>query len=99
MFREVAGSASRPIKLPPALMSAISSVYSGALSRFFPNIPQRLTPGSIRILQLHRHADTTRARTELGWRPSTIAEAVRDAYEFFAREGMIPRERLVAVPA
>ncbi|MBX7078344.1 MAG: NAD-dependent epimerase/dehydratase family protein [Nannocystaceae bacterium] len=95
MWREVVGPRSRPVRLPAGLLSAVSSVYSGALSRFFPNVPQRLTPGSIRILTMQRHADTTKAKTELGWRPTTIRDAVREAYEFFARQGMIDRGVLV----
>jgi nucleoside-diphosphate-sugar epimerase len=99
MWREVVGPRSRPLRIPGGLMSAISSVYSGTLSRFFPNMPQRLTPGSIRILRMERHADTTKARNELGWQPTGIQDAVRDAYAFFAEAGMVPRETLVSVPA
>jgi nucleoside-diphosphate-sugar epimerase len=98
LWRENVGVRARPRKIPPGLMSAFSSVYSGALSKFFPNVPQRLTPGSIRILQMQRHADTTKARTELGWRPTELGSAVREAYEFFAQVGMIPRDVLVQVP-
>ena len=99
MWREVVGPRSKPMRLPAGLMSAVSSIYSGALSRFFPNVPQRLTPGSIRILTMQRHADTTRARTELGWQPTTLASAVREAFEFFAEHGMVERDVMVAVPA
>lgn len=99
MWRECVGPRSRPLKIPAGLMSAVSSVYSGALSRFFPNVPQRLTPGSIRILTMQRRADTSRAQGELGWRPTSIREAVQAAYEFFADQGMIDRAVLVSVPA
>lgn len=98
MWRGIVGVRGRVRKIPPGLMSAFSSVYSGALSKFFPNVPQRLTPGSIRILQMQRHADTSKARTELGWRPTDIPSAMREAYEFFADVGMIPRDVLVQVP-
>jgi len=98
MWKDVVGERARPRRIPPGLMSAFSSVYSGALSKFFPNVPQRLTPGSIRILQMQRHADTTKARTELGWRPTDMPSAMREAYEFFAQVGMIPREVVVQVP-
>jgi 3beta-hydroxysteroid-4beta-carboxylate 3-dehydrogenase (decarboxylating) len=98
MWKATVGTRSKPMRIPAGLMSAVSSVYSGALSRFFPNVPQRLTPGSIRILTMQRHADTSKAKDELGWRPTGIADAVRDAYEFFAAQGMVERDVLVAVP-
>ncbi len=97
-WREAVGPRSRPMRIPARLMSAVSSVYSGALSRFFPNVPQRLTPGSIKILTMQRHADTSKARTELGWMPTDIRSAVMEAYEFFAQAGMVDRDALVAVP-
>jgi nucleoside-diphosphate-sugar epimerase len=98
MWTATVGPRSKPMRIPAGLMSAVSSLYSGALSRFFPNVPQRLTPGSIRILTMQRHADTSKARNELGWRPTTMAEAVRDGYEFFAQQGMIERDVIVQVP-
>ncbi len=99
LWREAVGPRSRPVMLPAGLLSAVSRIYSGGLYRLFSKKTPRLTPGSIRILQMHRHADTTKARTELGWQPTTMAEAVRDAYEFFAAEGKIERGALVSVPA
>ena len=51
--------------------------------------PQRLTPGAVRILQLRRHADLTKAKTELGYKPTSIRKACAEAYEFFARRGAI----------
>jgi hydroxymethylglutaryl-CoA reductase/dihydroflavonol-4-reductase len=98
MWKATVGTRSKPMRIPAGLMSAVSSVYSGALSRFFPNVPQRLTPGSIRILTMQRHADTSKAKDELGWQPTSIADAVREAYEFFAAQGMVERDVLVAVP-
>ena len=99
MWQSVVGHRGTPMRIPAGLMSAVSSIYSGALSRFFPNVPQRLTPGSIRILTMQRHADTTRARTELGWQPTPIAEAVRAAYEVFAGQWRCERNALLSVPA
>ena len=99
MWRDVVGPRSRPVRLPASVMSVVSGLYSGALTRFFPKSSPRLTPGSIRILQMYRHADTTAARTELGWRPTSMAEAIRDAYEFFAAEGKIDRNALVSLPS
>jgi hypothetical protein len=40
-----------------------------------------------------------KARRELGYRPTSMREAIGDAYEFFLREGMIKRNARVSVPA
>lgn len=89
MFSEVTGLPPVRLKLPAPVMSSITGVYAGALSKAFPNIPQRLTPAAIRILRMRRHADTSKARAELGYQPTNIRDAVRDAYAFFVRSGML----------
>jgi hydroxymethylglutaryl-CoA reductase/dihydroflavonol-4-reductase len=61
----------------------------------FPKIPQRLTPGAIAILRLRRRADTNKARTELGWAPTSMRLACEEAFEFYAEQGMLPRDRLL----
>jgi len=75
--------------LPHGIMRPISHVTSFLMARLKPSDPQRFTPGALRILAQHRKADTTKAKTELGYRPTSIEEAVREAYEFFGRQGMI----------
>ena len=52
---------------------------------------RRFTPGAVRFLRMRRRADCGKAKTELGYRPTTIAQAVRDAYDCFVRRGVIPR--------
>jgi nucleoside-diphosphate-sugar epimerase len=99
IWSDVTGLPPARIKLPAALMSGITGLYAGSLAKMFPKIPQRLTPGAIRILRLRRRADTTRAREELGWQPTSMKLAAQEAFEFFAEQGMLPRERLVSVPA
>lgn len=95
MWSEVTGLPPVRLKLPAPVMSTITGAYSGTLSKMFPNMPQRLTPASIRILRMRRHADTTKAQTELGYKPSNIKDAVREAYAFFAAQGMVDPSRLV----
>lgn len=90
MFADTLGMPPVRFKLPGPLMAGLTGIYSGTLSKLFPNAPQRLTPGAIRILRMRRHADTTKARTELGYRPTDLRSAVREAFEFLHREGMIP---------
>ncbi|RMG98471.1 MAG: NAD-dependent epimerase/dehydratase family protein [Deltaproteobacteria bacterium] len=87
---EAAAGLKRPmLKIPSRLMAGVTGVYSGVLSRYFPNVPQRLTPGAIAILRMGRRADTSKAERELGFRPTSIRKAVEDAYEFFTRQGMM----------
>jgi nucleoside-diphosphate-sugar epimerase len=85
----VTGKKRPPLRLSPAVMNPIAHVTSFVLNRLRPDDPQRLTPGAIRILGQHRKADTTKARTELGYRPTSIESAVKEAYAFFVAEGQV----------
>lgn len=101
---EVSGVASVRRRLPGLVMLAASEVTSFFLSRLYPSFPQRLTPGAIRLLRKCRHADLTKAKTELGYRPTSIREAVQEAYAFhYARGGIThpaarPPSALVPTP-
>lgn len=86
------------LKVPAGIMAGFTGLYSGTLARLFPNVPQRLTPGAIDVLRMRRHADTSKAQRELDWRPTEIRTAIIEAFEFFAREGMISRGPVVPVP-
>lgn len=88
-WAEITGQPRPRLKLPAPLMGAVASVLSPLLTRFAPSFPQRLTPGAVRILQLRRHADLTKAKTELGYQPTSVRRACEEAYEFFARRGAI----------
>ncbi len=88
IFEEVTGRRRPRLRLPAPVMAGVAEVSSFFLNNFFPNAPQRLTPHAVRILRKHRHADTTLARTELGFEPTSIRHAVHEAYEDFARRGL-----------
>ena len=49
---------------------------------FHPSFPQQFAPGSIRIPQSCLHASTQKAQQELGYKPTKIRQAVKDAYRF-----------------
>jgi hydroxymethylglutaryl-CoA reductase/dihydroflavonol-4-reductase len=89
MFGEISGQRRNPIRLPSALVKNVTNTYYRLASRFFPDMPQRLTPGAIEILSMHRRADTEKAQRELGYRPTSVRDAVREAYEFFVAQGKI----------
>lgn len=91
IMARVTGQPKPRFRLPASVMAPIAHVSTFVLTNFFPQVPQRFTPGAVRILQMQRHADTTKARTELGFVPSSIEEAVRDAHAWFIERGEIPR--------
>ena len=89
LFEEVSGVTCGARRLPASLMLAFSEIASFYLSRFHPSYNQRLTPGAIRLLCKCRHADITKARTELGYQPTSIRAAVQEAYAFHYTRGTI----------
>lgn len=89
LYQEASGVVAQRRRLPAPLMLAASEIASYVLSRLYPGFRQRLTPGAIRLLRKCRHADITKARTELGFRPTSVREAVQDAYAFHYARGAI----------
>ena len=88
-FMAVAGGRKPALRLPVPIMKSFARLYANTVRRVVPDAPQRLTPGAIEILAMNRHADISLARDELGYRPTTIREAVREAYDFFCEIGAI----------
>ncbi|MFT3772556.1 MAG: NAD-dependent epimerase/dehydratase family protein [Minicystis sp.] len=90
MLERITGRPRPPLRLSPAVMNAIAHVSSFVLTNFFPKVPQRFTPFAVRFLQLRRQADTSKAQRELGYQPTSIEDALRDAYEHFVERGLVP---------
>ncbi len=90
IFEEVSGRPRPRLRLPTSVMAGIAGISSPVMNRFFPNTPQRFTPAAVRLLTKRRHADTSKAQRELGYRPSSIRQAVHEAYADFARRGLVP---------
>ncbi len=82
LFEEASGVPRPRRRIPSNLMLVFSEAASFYLSRAHPEFPQRFTPGAIRLLRKRRHADTSKARNELGFQPTSIRDAVHEAYEF-----------------
>jgi nucleoside-diphosphate-sugar epimerase len=90
VFEEVSGKPRPRLRLPPPVMAGLAEVSTFVLTRFFPKVPQRFTPGAVRILRMQRHADTRKAKTELGYVPTSTRTAIHEAYADFARRGLVP---------
>jgi nucleoside-diphosphate-sugar epimerase len=103
ILEDVTGRKRPTLRLPPSVMARIAVVSSFVLDNFFPDVPQRFTPGAVRILGMGRRADTAKAQSELGYRPTSVEEAVKQAYEFLVEQGEITgafaRPRAAAKPA
>jgi nucleoside-diphosphate-sugar epimerase len=91
IWEEVTGKKRPRLRLPPPVMAGVAEVTSFVLDRVAPNVPQRLTPAAVRILRSQRRADTTKARSELGFRPTRIEDAIQEGYDDFVRRGLAPK--------
>ena len=82
LYEEVSGVPRPRRRIPTRLMLVFAEVASFYLSRVHPGFPQRFTPGAIRLLRKCRHADISKAKRELGYRPTGLRAAVHEAYAF-----------------
>ena len=89
IFSTLVGRPKPRLRVPVPVMKVASRVYASTVRRVLPEAPQRLTPGAIEILEMHRHADISLACDELGYRPTSIREAAREAHEFFRQSGYL----------
>jgi nucleoside-diphosphate-sugar epimerase len=97
IFEAVTGVPRPRVEVPPRLMGAVARV-TGLIGNLLPSVRQRFTLDAIHHLRRQRRADTSKARRELGFEPTPIEAAVRDAYDDFARRGLVP-PRTAADPA
>ena len=77
------------LELARDLVAGVARAVSGAMTAFFPDVPQHLTPGAVLVLSMQRRADIGKARAQLGYEPTAIEPVVRAWYEFFVREQMV----------
>lgn len=92
-FARVSGMPRPSLRLPVSLMGAAAHVSSFILTRYFPAAPQRFTPAAVRLLSMQRKADCSKAKTELGYQPTSPEEAIQEAYDDFVRRGLVAPRR------
>ena len=83
----------KPIRLPPAVAMAMATVNEYLCRHFLPGRRPLLTPAALRLLRMGRRADTGKAQRELGFRPTSIEDAVRSAHQWFVARGVIDISR------
>ncbi len=101
VYEQVTGRSRPKLRLPGSLMSCLASIGDLFLNRLTPEAPRRFTAAAVRFLRMGRQADCSKAKRELGYQPSSISEAIQQAYEFFCRRGQIetPRKAFSMPPA
>jgi nucleoside-diphosphate-sugar epimerase len=77
------------LRLSPAVMMAVAHLSTFVLRHLAPERPLRFTPDAVRLLTMKRTADIGKARRELGYEPTSLDDAVREAYEWFVAAGQI----------
>jgi 3beta-hydroxysteroid-4beta-carboxylate 3-dehydrogenase (decarboxylating) len=92
IYETITGRPRPRLRVSPRLMLAVARVVSPLMARLAPDAPQRFTPGAVRVLRAGRRADITKARTELGYRPTSVEGAIREQYAFFVQQGWIAGE-------
>ena len=90
IYRQVTGQPGPPLRIPPAVMAGIAEVSSFVMTSLFPAVPQRFTPAAIRFLRMQRRASRDKARRELGYQPTSIVDAIQQAYDWFVERGAVP---------
>ena len=101
LFEDASGVPRPHRRFPAGMMLVFAEVASYCLSRLCPGFPQRFTPGAIRVLQLNRHANNAKARRELGFEPTSIRDAIHEAYAFHYHRNAIsnPAARTPVTPS
>jgi nucleoside-diphosphate-sugar epimerase len=97
IFEAVTGRSRPWLRLPGPVMAGIATAADCVFPWLLPRIPRRFTRAAVRILRMHRRADCTKAKAELGYQPTSVAQAVREAYECFVRRGqiLVPKKTIV----
>jgi nucleoside-diphosphate-sugar epimerase len=91
IYEEVTGRPRPKLRLPGPLMAGLATATDFVLNRLAPNAPRRFSAAAVHFLRMQRRADCSKAKNELGYQPTSLVAAVREAYEFFCRRGQIER--------
>jgi nucleoside-diphosphate-sugar epimerase len=93
IFYDLTGR-SKPTRLPRSVALALATASELLCRHFLPGRRPLLTPAAIHLLCMGRRADTSKAQCELGFRPTSIEDAVRNAYQWFVARGAIAASAL-----
>ncbi len=78
----------RPRRLSPTTMRGVAEISSRVGALIAPNAEPLLTPAALRLLRLGRRADTSKAREELGFVPTSVEAAIEESWRDFVDRGV-----------
>ena len=90
-FERVTAPRRRPMRLSPRTLRGVAEVTSRVGALLAPDSEPLLTPAALRLLRLGRRADTSKARGELGFVPTSVDAAIEDAWHDFVARGVAGR--------
>ena len=86
------------LKIPPRLMQSIALIKDWIERQYLPHKTPRFNYHSVRLLNLGRRADNTKAQRQLGWQPTSVKQAYREHVDWFYQHGVLSK-RPAAAPA
>ncbi|MFO0686331.1 MAG: hydroxymethylglutaryl-CoA reductase, degradative [Sandaracinus sp.] len=89
VLEEVTGRRRPRLKLPVSVMASVAEVTSFLAHRLPTEGAQPFGPTAVRVLGEERSADIGKARSELGFEPTSLRRALHDAYADLARRGLV----------
>jgi nucleoside-diphosphate-sugar epimerase len=89
LLARITGRRKPRLRLSARLMEWAVHLTEPVLRHLLPGAVQLFTPYSVRLLRLGRHADCTKAKAELGYRPTDVESAFEEAYRWFVDTGHI----------
>ncbi|GHE43634.1 hypothetical protein GCM10018785_11490 [Streptomyces longispororuber] len=95
LYAEVTGRPKPPLRVPARAMSVLARLAEAPRALLAPDREARFTPAAVRFLRSQRRADCSLSRDVLGYRPTSLASAVEQAYRCFVDRGLVERSARV----
>ena len=89
-LEEITGVRKPRIALSPAVMERVAVVKDWVEKTWLPHRAPRFTRDTIRLLNSGKRGTNEKARTELGWQPTSLRDAFAQQARWFAEQGQLP---------
>jgi nucleoside-diphosphate-sugar epimerase len=89
IFSQVTGRPKPRLRISPAFLMPLAKASDAFAHMIGLKRERSFTAGAVRIIQRQQRVDTSKAQRELGFTPTSLTDAVRDAYDWFVSQGMI----------